>query len=147
MKKDKDAKKARIDIRLVKDWPAPEIIALYEAAGWWDGSTKSSVKNNISGSFAFAVAVDSETGKAVGMGRVLSDGVSDAYVQDVIVLPAYRKQDIGKKIISALLGECAKKNVSWVSLIAESGTIDFYSGLGFKVMKGHTPMKYQGGQK
>lgn len=144
MERDTSAKKAGIDIRLVKDWPAPEIIELYEAGGWWDGPITSSVKNIISGSFAFAVAIDSGTCKAVGMGRILSDGISDAYIQDVIVLPEYRKRDIGRRIVSALLEECAKKNVSWVALVAESGTEEFYSSLGFHVMEGRTPMRYSG---
>jgi aralkylamine N-acetyltransferase len=138
---------SKIDIRLVKDWPAAEIIALYEAGRWWDGSPTSIVEKIVSGSFAFAVAVDGKTGKAVGMGRVISDGASDAYIQDVIVLPAYRKQDIGKRIISALLDVCAKNKVTWVALVAESGTEDFYSCMGFGVMEGHTPMRYLGGKR
>lgn len=139
--------KAGIDIRLVKDWPASEIIMLYEAGSWWDGSTASGIKSIISGSFAFAVAVDMETGKAAGMGRVISDGVSDAYIQDVIVLPAYRKKDIGKRIIDSLVEHCLTKKVGWIALVAESGTEEFYSGLGFEVMEGHTPMKYCGGKR
>jgi len=38
-------------------------------------------------SFAFAIAVHRESGATVGMGRAISDGVSDAYIQDLIVLP------------------------------------------------------------
>jgi ribosomal protein S18 acetylase RimI-like enzyme len=143
----KSEKKDNIVIRLVKDWPAQEIIGLYEAGEWWDGSLPSSVNDIISGSFVFAVAVDAGSGKAIGMGRVLSDGVSDAYIQDVIVLPEYRRQNIGKKLILALMDHCLKKNIIWISLVAESGTERFYSGLGFQVMQGHTPMRHTGGLK
>jgi ribosomal protein S18 acetylase RimI-like enzyme len=143
----KSEKKDNIVIRLVKDWPARGIIELYEAGGWWDGSVPSSVKDIISGSFAFAVAVDERSGKAIGMGRVLSDGISDAYIQDVIVLPEYRKKDIGKRIIMELLDHCLKKKIAWISLVAEAGSERFYLGLGFQVMAGHTPMKYAGGLK
>ncbi|MFZ2455059.1 MAG: GNAT family N-acetyltransferase [Candidatus Altiarchaeia archaeon] len=137
----------RIDIRLVRKWPSREIIALYDAGCWWDDADSGSIQKIISGSFAFAVAVDEKTGKAIGMGRALSDGASDAYLQDVIVLPAYRKQDIGKKIVAALVEYCLAKKVTWISLIAEPGSEKFYSGLGFKDMEGHTPMKYKGGMK
>ena len=132
-------------VRLVKKWPGDEIVGLYKAGGWWnDGDKASTVKGIISGSFVFAVAVDSKSGKAVGMGRALSDGVSDAYIQDVIVLPEYRKQNVGKMLVVALRDYCLAKKVDWIGLVAEEGTEGFYSSLGFKVMKGHTAMKYKG---
>lgn len=134
-------------VRLVRRWPAAEILGLYRVAGWWDGSTPSHIDKIVSKSFAFAVAVEQKSGKAVGMGRVLSDGVSDAYIQDVIVLPAYRSRRIGEKIVAALRDRCLSKKVSWVALVAESGTEKFYRKLGFKAMKGHTPMKYGGSGK
>jgi aralkylamine N-acetyltransferase len=140
-------KRTGIEIRFVKDWPPQEIIELYKAGSWWDGSVPSSVKDILSGSFVFAVAVDVDSGKAIGMGRVLSDGVSDAYIQDVIVLPEYRKKDIGKRIITELIDHCLKNKIAWIALVAESGTERFYSSLGFKVLEGHTPMKYTGGLK
>jgi ribosomal protein S18 acetylase RimI-like enzyme len=132
-----------ISIRFVRKWPAEEIINLYKAGGWWqsrDGG--SNIMKIITGSFAFAVAVEKETNKAVGMGRVLSDGASDAYIQDVVVLPGYRKQEVGKKLIIALRDLCLKKKVSWIALVAEEGTEDFYRSLGFQAMIGHTPMRY-----
>jgi ribosomal protein S18 acetylase RimI-like enzyme len=139
------AKDNSVVVRLVKKWPIDEIVGLYQAGGWWsEGDDVSSVKDIISGSFVFAVAVDSGSGRAVGMGRVLSDGVSDAYIQDVIVLPECRKKNVGRMIIVALRNYCLSKNVRWVALVAEEGTEGFYSGLGFKVMKGHTAMKYEG---
>jgi len=142
MKRTAHSKNTQTDIRFVKDWPAQEIIGLYKAGGWWDDSDHSSVKKMISGSFVFAVAVDTETGKAVGMGRALSDGAYDAYIQDVVVLPEHRGKDIGKKIILAIRDICLKKKLSWIGLVAEPGTEKFYSGLGFRPMKGHTPMRF-----
>lgn len=136
-----------ITIRLVREWPAQELIDLYKAGGWWDESADepSQIKKIIQGSYAFAVAVEQDCGKAVGMGRVLSDGVSDAYIQDVVVLPGYRKLGTGKKLITALRDHCLENGVGWIALMAEPGTQDFYSGLGFKKMRGHTPMRYVGG--
>ena len=138
-----------ITVRFVKDWPAGEIIQLYEAGPWWNNSTDkpSQIKQIIYGSYAFAVAVDEDTGKAVGMGRAISDGVSDAYIQDVVLLPEYRNRGLGKKLITTLRDHCLKNGVEWIALVAESGTADFYSGLGFKQMRGHTPMKYDGGKE
>ena len=77
-----------ISVALVSSWDAREIVALYRACGWWkDEYDPAEVPRLISGSFAFVVAADKNTGRAVGMGRVISDGVSDAYIQDLVVLP------------------------------------------------------------
>ncbi len=135
--------KKQIEIRLVKSWPEDEIVLLYKAAGWWkDTYDKAGIPQLIAGSFAFAVAVDQKTGKAIGMGRVLSDGVSDAYIQDVVVLPTYRGQNLGKKIVQTLIDFCISKGIQWIGLIAEPGSSQFYTTLGFKPMEHYIPMLY-----
>ena len=139
--------KQNIDIRFVSSWPHDEIVSLYKAGGWWKESyDKSAIKSMIAGSFAFAVAVDKLSGKAIGMGRIISDGISDAYIQDFVVLPKYRRQGIGKQLLNFLLEHCMSKGIQWIGLIAEPGQESFYSFAGFKPMKDHTPMRYQKGE-
>jgi GNAT superfamily N-acetyltransferase len=139
--------KKNINIRFVSSWPKDDIISLYKAGGWWRESYgKSTIKSIIAGSFAFAVAVDKDTGKAIGMGRIISDGVSDAYIQDFVVLPKYRRQGIGKQLLNFLLEYCLKKGILWIGLIAEPGQEKFYLPLGFKPMQNHTPMRYRKGE-
>jgi ribosomal protein S18 acetylase RimI-like enzyme len=139
-----DKKAGNVDIRFVSAWPQEEIVALYRAGGWWkDAYAPSGIMHVIEGSFAFAVAVVSSSGTAVGMGRVLSDGTSDAYIQDVVVLPEYRAQGIGRRLVKALLEYCVSKGLQWVGLIAEPGQDEFYSLLGFKRMEQYVPMLYQ----
>ena len=140
--------KQNIDIRFVSSWPEDEIVSLYKAGGWWKESyDKSAIKSMIGGSFAFAVAVDKLSGKAIGMGRIISDGISDAYIQDFIILPKYRRQGIGKKLLNFLLEHCMSKGILWIGLIAEPGQESFYSSMGFKPMKDHTPMRYRKGDE
>jgi ribosomal protein S18 acetylase RimI-like enzyme len=74
------------------------------------------------------------------MGRILSDGVSDAYIQDLIVHPEYRRKGTGRKILLHLLAACSAAKIDWVGLIAEQGTEEFYIGLNFSRMEGHVPM-------
>ncbi len=139
--------KKETEIRLVKSWPEDEIVLLYTAAGWWKETyDKSGIPQLIAGSFAFAVAVDQKTGKSIGMGRVLSDGISDAYIQDVVVLQTYRGQKLGKKIVKTLMDFCISKGIQWIGLIAEPGSSQFYSTLGFKSMKDYIPMLYSMGK-
>jgi ribosomal protein S18 acetylase RimI-like enzyme len=135
---------ANVVIRLVDAWDEIQIVQLYRAGGWWkDEYDPHSLGALIAGSFAFAVAIDSRTGQAIGMGRVLSDGVSDGYIQDLVVLPEYRKQGIGKEIVSALVRKCRNAGITWVSLIAEPDTDAFYLPLGFHPMPGYVPLLWE----
>jgi GNAT superfamily N-acetyltransferase len=135
--------KNQTEIRLVTSWPEDEIVQLYKAGGWWkDTYDKAGIPSLITGSFAFAVAVDKKTGKSIGMGRVISDGVSDAYIQDVVVLALYRGQNLGKRIVQTLIDFCLAKGIQWIGLIAEPGSSQFYTDLGFTLMEHYVPMLY-----
>jgi GNAT superfamily N-acetyltransferase len=136
--------KQDIEIRFVNTWSEDEIVDLYKAGGWWKNCyNKSGIKPLIKGSFAFIVAVDKKTEKAVGMGRLISDGVSDAYIQDLVVLPDYRSQGIGEKLVQSLLEYCKSKGIIWIGLIAEPKQDGFYLPFGFKHLKNYIPMKYE----
>ena len=133
-----------IEIKFVNNWPEDEIVELYKAGGWWKESYESSgVGQLIKGSYAFAVVVDKKTGKTIGMGRIISDGVSDAYIQDLIVLPEFRNRGIGKQLVQLLLKRCKGDGILWIGLIAEPDQDGFYSTIGFKQMKNYIPMKYE----
>lgn len=139
-----------ITVSVVPAWDAEQIVALYRSAGWWEemSDAVTVIPALFDGSFAVAVAYTRDN-RAVGMGRVLSDGVSDAYIQDVVVDPACRGgQGIGKRIIQLLVDTCRQAGITWIALIAEPGTHTFYAPpLGFTVMEDYLPMKYEGDDK
>jgi GNAT superfamily N-acetyltransferase len=133
-----------IAIQLVHAWDELEIANLYRAGGWWkEEYDQRELPRLIRGSFLFAVAVDRKTGHAVGMGRVISDGVSDGYIQDLVVLPEYRKTGIGAQIVSTLVKKCVELGISWIGLIAEPDTEKFYLPFGFHPMEGHVPLIFR----
>ena len=136
--------RAGLVVELVNSWDEDEIADLYRAGGWWkDEYRPEELRHLIRGSFAFAVASDRKSGKAIGMGRVISDGVSDGYIQDLVVLPEYRASGVGSAIVSRLMEKCRESGVSWLALIAEPGSEQFYLPLGFRRMEGHIPMIYK----
>jgi len=131
----------RVD--LVRSWQEEQIVDLYRSAGWWKEEMDASIINDlIRGSFLFAVAIDISTGRAVGMGRVISDGVADAYIQDLVVQGDWRSRSVGTMILTTLLGECKFRKITWIGLIAEPGKEEFYRSLGFAPMPGNVPMLY-----
>lgn len=130
-----------IEIKLIQSWNEEQIVELYRAGGWWrDCMDPSRINDLIQGSFLFAVAVDRASGRAVGMGRVISDGISDGYIQDLVVLADWQKMGVGRMIIEKLIEECRARNIAWLGLIAEPGKEDFYNSIGFRPMPGHVPM-------
>jgi aralkylamine N-acetyltransferase len=135
-----------VKVMLVQSWTPEEIVRLYQCRGWWrDEWDPAEILPLINGSFAFAVAVDEKTRQAVGMGRVISDGVSDAYIQDLVLLPEYRRQGIGTDLLSLLVETCRSAHISWIGVVAEEEAFDFYIARGFRLMGGHLPMLYQEG--
>ena len=122
-----------------------QIIQLYKEAGWWKP------ENDRRPEFVDRIAANSHCfvgafhgSKMIGMGRALSDGVSDAYIQDVTVLREYRGRGIGGKIIAQLTRKLRADRIDWIGLIGEPGTGAFYKKLGFTKMKGFTPFIHRG---
>ncbi len=120
-----------------------QIKQLYLTVGWIDaqeGDTDTLIAKIVKNTYCFAIA--REDGKIIGMGRSISDSVSDAYIQDVTVLPEYRKHGIGGMIIDFLVDSMHKDGIGWVGLISEPGYESFYQKLGFTVMEKYTPFIY-----
>ena len=124
--------------------PFEEIVDLYKSAGWWRDApdARAIIPAMIRGSFRFMVARLQE-GRIVGMARVISDGYSDAYIQDVVVLPSYRRQGIGRELIRRLTEYCVTRKIGWIGLVAEPGTREFYEELGYEQLAGYQPMLYR----
>jgi spermidine synthase len=117
-----------------------QILALYKSEGWWVVSRDDEglVKRIVAGSHCFLVVEEDE--RLVGMGRAISDGVSDGYIQDVAVEADCRGRGVGREIITRLVNRLNRDGVNWVGLVAERGSHPFYERLGFKVMPDSTPM-------
>lgn len=117
-----------------------ELIDLYEIGGWWKEHPRSraNLPALIKGSFCFVIAKVHT--RLIGMGRVISDGVSDGYIQDVVVRPEYRGRGIGIELVRQLRDYCLVNQLEWIGLIAESGTAPFYKRLGFTTLDGDVPM-------
>jgi ribosomal protein S18 acetylase RimI-like enzyme len=123
--------------------PLEEIVELYKSAGWWQESpeARASIPPMIRGSLCFMVA-RSIDGKIIGMARVISDGYSDAYIQDVVVLKEYRGRGVGRELVRRLTQFCLARKIAWIGLVAEPGTQGLYEDLGFGPLIGYQPMLY-----
>ena len=126
---------------------ALQVISLYRAEGWWYDDGRSDLDTArlaaiIAGSHCFIVARKDRD--IVGMGRAISDGASDAYIQDVTVRTDCRGQRIGSRMVQGLVDRLTADGLEWIALIAEKNSSRFYTGLGFHEMPDACPMRLDG---
>lgn len=115
------------------------LIALYTEKGWWSREEKASALNKIiKGSSVFAIALID--GKLAGMGRIISDGTSDAYIQDLAVFKKFEGRGTGSAILDFLVKKAA--GFSFLGLIAQNGSEKFYSKHGFRPASRSRAMVY-----
>lgn len=118
-----------------------KILDFYKEAGWWGKSCDKDlyyIKKMIEGSYIFTgLFIDDEL---CGMGRAISDGISDAYIQDIFVQEKYRKKGFGLTIVKEIKKMLIKDGIGWIGLIGVPGTESFYKKCGFDTMKHYIPM-------
>lgn len=129
-----------IEVRLISEFPGDMLVriaGLYISANWISpGDDTSFLYPALKGSALVAGAF--QDGEIIGIGRAISDGCSDAYIQDVVVSPDHRGQGIGKKLIQLLVEGLKNKGVDWIALVGEPGTEEFYRKLGWRKKDGFT---------
>ena len=132
-----------VEYEIVTVAPVEEIVELYKAGDWWQESPEAReiIPGMVKGSFCFMVARALD-GRIVGMARVISDGYSDAYIQDVVVLKSHRGLGIGRELVKRLTQFCRARKIAWIGLIAEPGTQELYEELGYGPLVGYQPMLY-----
>ena len=71
-------------------------------------------------------------GQLIGFGRAISDGVFQAAIYDVAILPEYQAQGIGTLIIKTIIDKLSDCNFILYAAVGKEG---FYQTLGFRKMK------------
>jgi ribosomal protein S18 acetylase RimI-like enzyme len=105
-----------------------QLATIFTSAGWgWRAADPAKLAALVEGSRFVVSAYDGE--RMVGFARAISDGVTNAYVSTVAVLPAYRGRGIGAELVRQLLE--GRDGIRFV-LHAAPGVQDFYRRLGFE---------------
>ena len=107
-----------------------EVLPLYKSVEWTNytndpGMLKEAYRHSLK---AYAAYSDE---RLVGLIRVVGDGFSVVFVQDLLVYPEHQRQGIGTALINRILQEYPK--VYQLHLLTENTdkTIRFYKSLGF----------------
>ena len=118
-----------------------EAAELYVEAGWMDHPDAEEVSAMLKGTFAVSAAF--HEGRLIGFMRAFSDGVSDAYLLDLVVRKEYRKQGIGREILHRLVGHLKQRGIDWILCIGAPDTETFYRHTDAGAMTGYTPYRFQ----
>lgn len=79
----------------------------------------------------FAVVIE-EAGRAIGMGRLISDGGCFFQIVDIAVDPTHQGRGLGKRIMAGLMAHVATlPKGAYVSLIADTPADRLYAQFGF----------------
>ena len=110
-----------------------DVLHLYQAVGWTNYTNQPQMlEQALPHSLATYLARDGE--KIVGLVRLVGDGFSSVFVQDLIVLPSYQRQGIGSNLMKEALADY--KDVYQIQLVTEETekTLGFYRSLGFETL-------------
>ena len=107
-----------------------EILGLYTSVGWTNYTDNPEMLRNayLNSLNIYVAYVDD---KLIGVIRVVGDGYSVIFIQDLLVHPDFQRNGIGTLLLKRMLKEY--ENVYQMHLITEDSekTISFYKSLGF----------------
>ena len=110
-----------------------DVLHLYQAVGWTNYTNQPQMlEQALSHSLAIYLALDDDA--VVGLVRLVGDGFSSVFVQDLIVLPSYQRQGIGSDLMKEALGDY--KDAYQVQLATEQTekNLGLYRSLGFETL-------------
>ena len=117
------------------DWraesPTPDVFLSLRAAAGMGARTKDAATKAVDGALYALMLFDGDT--PIGMGRVLGDGGVFAMITDVVILPDYQGQGLGREMMHRLNAWCDAHlpPSCFVGLIARPGVEPFYEDIGF----------------
>jgi GNAT superfamily N-acetyltransferase len=117
-----DDASARLDLDVIWTFLSTE-------AYWHRWRTRADVEEQVRKAWRVVGIYEKVSGDQVGFARAISDGVSDAYLADVFVLPAHRGRGLGKLIVSTMIDEGPGANFRWVLFTADAH--ELYRRFGF----------------
>ena len=120
-----------MEIKEYTEYNEDDIKKLYSEVGWYAYTVDMlALMKGYKNSLLVLAAYENED--LVGIIRVVGDGSTIIFVQDILVFPEKQRQGIGTALLQAVLKRYA--NVRQIELVTDNTekTITFYKSLGFR---------------
>ena len=123
-----------------------EVLRLYDAVGW-SAYTNDPEKLMRGLHHSLRVVTARADGRLVGLARVVGDGETIVYLQDILVLPKLQRTGIGRRLFEAAFSPYAGVRQHVLITDQEPRQRAFYEAMGFKEIgeaNGRAFVRYQG---
>ena len=122
---------AGMEIRAYTEYNGAEILGLYASVGWTAYTDDPAALRNGFANSLLTLAAYEEAALA-GLIRVVGDGHTIVFVQDILVRPQFQRRGIGSALLQAVLNRYA--GVRQIELLTDDTpeTAAFYRSMGFR---------------
>ncbi len=118
---------------------SPEAVRhLYTTVRWWPERSIATIAAILDTSIAVGAWSGDEL---VGFARAVTDSHVRAYIEDVAVLPAYRRNGVGEKTLWLLLEKL--QHIETISLFCKHEFVSWYERVGFAAREFQTVMHHR----
>ena len=120
-----------MEIRAYTEYNEAEILALYASVGWTAYTDDpAALRNGFANSLLTLAAY--EEAELAGLIRVVGDGHTVVFVQDILVRPQFQRRGSGSALLQAVLDRYS--NVRQIELVTDDTpkTTAFYRSIGFR---------------
>ncbi len=107
--------------------PVKAFADLHESVGW--NRMENEYKNPLLTSYCHIAVYEKEA--LIGYIDCVSNGVTDAYIQDLMVHPDYQGRGIGTDLMKKMIDYLKKKHIYMISVVFEESLKPFYEKFGF----------------
>ena len=124
-----------------------ELVRLYDSVGWSAYTREpEALQLGIRGSLHVVTA--RQDGLLVGLARVIGDGATICYLQDVLVDPTVQRTGLGRELVARVFEPFAHVRQHVLMTDEEPGQKAFYEALGFAQLSEDAPgrafVRFQG---
>ncbi len=112
-----------------------ELVDLYDSVGWSKYTENPELlSEGVGASLRVATAWDA-TGRLVGLARLVGDGYTIVYLQDILVRPQWQRTGVGRWLMEEVFAPYAHVRQQVLLTDDEPRQRAFYESLGFKEIR------------
>lgn len=123
-----------------EDEEIKDLRELYDSYPWWEGREPEAIRRMVEHTDELVCLRDTDTGRLVAAGRVLTDYVYYAKIYDVIVAESRRQEGLGQRLMNEIVDHPELSGVDPV-LDCREGLVPFYKRCGFERHDGRVEIR------